>query len=288
MEDCPSNSQLKFDFLASFFSLGPAQQRTYWDANYTTYLLLNNEAAIATLQAKIPGFMKKEMAQEMEGNSYVTYELEPFQKVHLYSEYPGFEPNNSITYIYIVGAIALLILFIACFTYINLSTARSIERAREVGIRKVAGAQKKQIFWQFISESLVLSLIALIVSGIIMIMVLPYFNQLAERELQLSSLFNPVIGLLIVFVIGCISLLAGSYPAFILSGFQPVKVLKGAFKNTDKGLWLRKSLIVFQFVISIFLIVSTFIIQNQLHYIQNKSTTGSTFLCSHLIKKSWQ
>jgi len=150
IEDCPSNSQIKYSLLASFSSLGETQEESYWGANYITYLLLKNESDIPKLQAKIPAFMKREM--QLTGNNFFTFDLEPFTKIHLYSPYAGFEPNNSITYIYIVAAVALLMLMIACFTYINLSTARSMERAKEVGIRKVAGALKAQVFGQFIGE----------------------------------------------------------------------------------------------------------------------------------------
>lgn len=271
MKDYPSNSQMRFDFLASFSSLGVIQETTYWDANYTTYLLLKDEASISSLQTKIPAFMKKEMGNDVSGNDYVTYSLEPLKTVHLYSEYQGFEPNNSITYVYIVGAVALLMLLIACFTYINLSTARSIERAKEVGVRKVVGAFKKQIFWQFISESFILSFFALVLSLLSVALLLPLFNELTDKELRATSLYSPVIAGFALLVILSISLLAGSYPALTLSRFQPVKVLKGAFKNSTSGLTLRRSLIVFQFVISVFLIVSTFIIRNQLHYLQTKN-----------------
>ncbi|HYM94568.1 MAG TPA: ABC transporter permease [Chitinophagaceae bacterium] len=270
IEDCPSNSQIKYDFLASFSSLGVTQEDTYWDANYTTYFLLKDRSSIASLQAKIPGFMKKETASTMSGSDHITFYLELFKKIHLYSPYIGFEPNSSITYIYIIGIVALLILAIACFTYVNLSTARSMERAKEVGIRKVSGAYKKQIFWQFIGESVILSVISLLLSLGLAALLLPSFNHLADRQLSLSSIFSPfIIGLSLLIVL-CISFAAGSYPALILSGFQPVKVLKCAFKNTGSGLWLRKTLIIFQFAISAFLIVATFIIQNQLHYIQTK------------------
>ncbi|HWC53765.1 MAG TPA: ABC transporter permease, partial [Chitinophagaceae bacterium] len=271
IEDCPSNSQIKYDFLASFSSLGVTQEDTYWDANYTTYLLLKDKSSIASLQAKIPGFMKKEMATTMTGGDYINYKLEPFKSIHLHSPYAGFEPNSSITYIYIIGIVALLILAIACFTYVNLSTARSMERAKEVGIRKVSGAYKKQIFWQFIGESMILSVISLLLSFGLAALLLSSFNHLADRQLSLSSMFSPFIIGFSLLIILCISLAAGSYPALILSGFQPVKVLKGAFKNTGSGLWLRKTLIIFQFAISAFLIVATFIIQNQLHYIQTKN-----------------
>ena len=147
---------------------------------------------------------------------------------------------------------------IACFTYINLSTARSIERAKEVGIRKVAGALKTQVFGQFISESIILSLIALLLSIGLTYLLLPAFSKLADRKLNVDILFSPYALSFSLVVVTCVSLLAGSYPALILSRYQPVKVLKGAFKNTASGLWLRKSLIVFQFVISAFLIVSVF------------------------------
>lgn len=270
IDDCPANSQIKYDFLASFSSLGANQEDTYFNANYTTYLLLKNKEAIAGLQAKIPGFMKKEMASVATGSDYITFELEPYQKVHLYSPYDGFEPNNSITYIYIIGAVAFLILLIAGFTYINLSTARSMERAKEVGIRKVTGAHNKQIFFQFIGESVILSIISLLLSFILVILLLPSFNNLADKQISMAVLWSPFTLLFSLSVILCISLFAGSYPALVLAALKPVKVLKGVFKNTGSALWLRKSLIVFQFVISSFLLISTFIIQKQLYYIQHK------------------
>ncbi len=267
IEDCPSNSQIKYSCLASFSTLGETQEESYWGANYITYLLLKNESDIPKLQAKIPGFMKKEM--KLTGNNYLTYNLEPLPTIHLHSPYSGFEPNNSITYIYIISAVALLMLLIACFTYINLSTARSIERAKEVGIRKVAGALNGQVFGQFIGESVILSCISLFLSIALTILLLPAFSKLAERNFTAAAVFSPVTLWFSLLVLISISLLAGSYPAVVLSRYQPVKVLKGSFKNTSSGLWLRKSLIVFQFVISAFLIVSAFIITNQLHFIQN-------------------
>jgi putative ABC transport system permease protein len=269
MQDCLSNSQIKFDFLASFSSLGITSdhEKNYYDANYTTYLLLKDKNSITSLQAKLPAFMKREMTGQ---GATVNFYLEPFTKIHLYSEYRGFEPNNSITYLYILAAVALLILIIACSSYINLSTARAIERAKEVGVRKVIGADKKQLFWQFISESAIICLMAVILSVVIAIFVMPWFNQLTEKNLQLHALFSLPFILFSLFIVACVSFLAGSYPALILAGFQPVKVFKGSFKNTSSGQWLRKSLIVFQFAISVFLIVSTFIMQKQLYYIQHK------------------
>lgn len=268
-EDCPSNSQIRYDFLASFSSLGPAQEESYFEANYTTYLLFRDASSIDGLQQKIGPFMKGEMDTQEPG-AYINYIFEPFCRVHLYSEYDAMVPNSNIRYIYIIAGIALLVLIIACFTYINLSTARSIERAREVGIRKVAGAMRYQLFAQFISESFLITMIAGIISLGLVALVLSSFNELVGKQLHFSDLGRPGILLVMAGIVILISLFAGSYPALILSDFQPIKVLKGAFKNSSSGTWLRHSLIVFQFVISVFLIASTIIIGSQMRYIQNK------------------
>lgn len=177
-KDYPENSQIKFDFLASFTSLDMSEEQTYWDANYTTYLLLKNPASANTLEQKINAFMKKEMAGQ---GASIQYYLEPFMRVHLYSAYGGFEPNNNIKYIYILEGVALLLLIIACFTYINLNIARSVERAKEVGVRKVIGAGKRQLFWQFIGESTMLCLIAVVLSFIAAYLLLPFFNGLTSK-----------------------------------------------------------------------------------------------------------
>lgn len=266
-EDCPSNSQLKFDFLASFSSLGAAQEITYFNANYITYLLLKDKSSFASLQKKIGPFMKKEITDP--GTS-IYYHLEPYTSVHLHSPYDGFEANSNISYIYITGGIALLILIIACFTYINLSTARSMERAKEVGIRKVSGAFRGQVFWQFIGESGLITFIALVFSFVLAALLLPAFNNLAERQLPFKQLFQPAVLGSALLILIAISFLAGSYPALILSKFQPVKVLKGSFKSSGSGNFLRKSLTVFQFAISAFLVIATFVMQRQLNYIQTK------------------
>jgi len=268
MQDCPTNSQIQCDFVASFSSLGitPDYEDTYWDANYTTYLLLKNKDAIHSLQAKLPAFMKKEMQGQ---GATVNFYLEPFSSIHLHSDYDSFVPNNNIAYIYILAAVALLILIIACFTYINLSTARSLERAKEVGIRKVIGAGKGQLFIQFLGESAIVCFAAVVFSLIIASLLLPAFNELTNEQLQVSALFSILFISFSFLVALIVSVLAGIYPALILTGFQPVKVLKGSFKNTTSGQTLRKSLIVFQFAISVFLIVCTFIVQQQLYFIQH-------------------
>jgi putative ABC transport system permease protein len=267
-EDCPQNSQVKYNVLASFQNMKNAREDTYWNANYTTYLLLKQPGGLAALQDKINRFMVQE-TKEMQ-NVTIRYELEPFLDIHLHSPYPGIEANSNIKYIYITAGIAILMLIIASSTYINLSTVRSMERAKEVGIRKVAGATKQQVFWQFIAESFLLSCLALIASIGLTMLTLPSFNYLAGIQISLLEALNPATILAGILIIVTITLLAGIYPAMVLANFLPVRILKGAYKNTRSGMTLRKGLTTFQFTISAFLICATVIMYQQLNYIQNK------------------
>ncbi len=268
MRNYPKNSQLQFDFLASFSSLGQNQERTYFNANYTTYLLLRDEFAFDPLVEKLDPFMEKEMAGT---GASIRFSLEPFREVHLHSPYHDFVPNTSLSYLYLLGGVALLIIVIVCSTYINLSTAKSIERAKEVGIRKVSGAARAQLFWQFIGEAFVVCCLSVLVSFCAASLLLPYFNTFVDRAFQLTDLFTPAFLLTTFFITVAISLAAGGYPAMILSGMQPARILKGVFKNTSSARTLQQSLVVFQFAITVFLIVCTIIIRNQLSYIQNKN-----------------
>jgi putative ABC transport system permease protein len=272
--DCPSNSQIKFDFLASFSSLRGDRydEETWWDASYYTYLLLKTPGAAKSLQAKIPAYMKSQDKENAISNgNYLTFHVEPLKDVHLYSTVEGgFEPAGDYHYVYIFSFITLLILAIACFNYINITTARAAERAKEVGVRKVMGALRKELIKQFMSESILNVLLALLISLLLVKLFLPTFNLLAAKQLSLASVFQPVVTITLLTILLAISLLGGVYPALVLSGFNPVKVLKGNFKTSTSGIWLRKSLIVVQFIISVGLIVSTIIIQSQLSFIQNK------------------
>ena len=266
--DCPSNSQIKFDFLGSFISYNMKHEMsTYWNANYTTFLLLRDPGSVSHLENQVNEFMKKEMAGQ---GASIKYSLEAFKTIHLYSDYRGFEPNSSIKYIYILEGVSALLLIIASFTYINLNTARSIERAKEVGVRKVIGAGRNQLFWQFLGESFIVCVIAVGISFLTALLILPYFNRLTGREFTPGDLYSlPVIsGMFILSVV--VSLLAGSYPAILLTKIIPVEVLKGSFKNSSRGQTTREFLVVFQFVLSISLIASTVIMQKQLQYIQNR------------------
>jgi putative ABC transport system permease protein len=188
----------------------------------------------------------------------------------LYSSLSGLEPNGNITYIYTLIAVALLILCIACVNYTNLATAQSVTRTSEIGIRKVLGSAKWQLFLQFIGESLLLNFIAFILAVVLAIFVLPLFDALVERPLDPVLLLDPVAIGSMIFLFALISFASGAYPSFILSNTKLTKVLKSGFSFSAKGGSLRKSLIVFQFIVSVFLIISTTIIFQQLSYIQHK------------------
>lgn len=273
-EDCPANSHIKFDFLASFSSLDARISKTerWWNANYYTYLVLKDPGAITSLASRIPAYMRTQDKENgIAGNNYLTYHLEPLDKVHLYSQVEGgFEPAGDYRYVYIFSIVALLILVIACANYMNLVTARASERAREIGVRKVMGAERKQLFGQFLGESGFTVFIALLLGLGLVRLMLPAFNALTAKELEFMTLLKPPVVLIVPGILLVVGLLGGSYPALILSGFIPVKVLKGDFKTSTAGVWLRKSLIVVQFVISVGLIICTIIINYQLQFIQNR------------------
>ncbi len=273
VQDAPSNSQMNFDFIASFTSLDASKTEEWWTANDVTYLLLNRAEEIAPLQKQVIGYMNKaEIRQEaqVKGSDYLTYHLEPLKKVHLYSSLSGFEPNGNITYIYILAAIALLILTIACANYTNLATAQSAGRGGEIGIRKVLGAGQMQLFTQHLGEAALLSFIASILALLLSIALLPLFNQLAGKTFTSAVFFHPTVLLSLVILAILTSVFAGFYPAFVLSNAKLAGILKSGFSFSSSGSGLRKSLIVLQFMISVFLIISTIIIMQQLSYIQHK------------------
>ncbi|HSZ87090.1 MAG TPA: FtsX-like permease family protein, partial [Puia sp.] len=270
-KDAPINSQIKFNFIASYASLPDANTPNWNIEIYTTYFLLHDSKDIPALENKIAVYMRIQKDVGLTGNDYVMYHLEPLTSVHLYSSLSGLEPNGNITYIYILVAIALLILCIACVNYTNFATAQSVTRTSEIGIRKVLGSAKWQLFLQFIGESLLLNFIAFIFAVALAIFTLPFFDQLVERPLSASFLLNPIAIVLMLLFFTMISFASGAYPSFILSNIKLIKVLRSGFSFSAKGGGLRKSLIVFQFIISVFLIISTTIIFQQLSYIQNKN-----------------
>ncbi len=273
-EDVPQNSQIKFDFVTPFLNLGNGvQNETWWTANWITYLLLNDAKNIHQLQQQVNDYMQSAAVRTdagLEGNDYLKYQIEPLTKVHLYSSQAGFEPNGSITYIYIFATIALLILMIACANYTNLATAQSSARSGEIGMRKVMGASRKQVFFQFISESFVITFIAATIALGLSILLIPYFNKILGRQFSADVLLQPLPILALLIFSLLVSFFAGLYPALVLSGTQIIGVLKKGFTFTGGKNLLRKTLIVLQFGISAFLIIYTLIIMQQMHFMQTK------------------
>jgi putative ABC transport system permease protein len=268
--DPPSNSQIQFDFVATFSSLVYARDEHWMEANYITYLLLNGKDQITSLQNQVDRYMADVSRNELkvQGNKYLRFTLEPLTFVHLHSTLSGFEPNGNIMYVYILVAIAVLILCIACVNYVNLASAQSAARTAEIGMRKILGAEKKQILSQFIGESFLITSIALVFAIGISMLLMPFFNNLSGKNFQITELFSPIILALLLVLWIVISLTAGFYPALLLSNVKLIKILKSGFAFSS-GRSVRKPLIVFQFIVSIFLVISTIIILQQLYYIRN-------------------
>jgi putative ABC transport system permease protein len=274
-EDVPQNSQIKFDFVTQFYNLNTRlKEEKWWEANWITYLLVRDKKDMSQLQQQIVAYMKtNEVRTEarLEGSNYLTFHLEPLKTVHLRSSLAGFEPNGNMTYIYMFAVIALLILIIASANYTNLATAQSTGRGNEIGMRKVLGASKKQVFFQFIGESTIITFLSAALALALGVFLIPYFNNITGKQFTSEVLLQPVpIISLAVFGI-LVSFLAGFYPAMILSGTKVLSVLKKGFRITGGNGTLRKSLIVIQFSISVFLIIYTAIILQQMNFMQTKN-----------------
>ncbi len=282
-QDLPKNTHFQFDFLVTTRGFLPDEPANHISFAANTYLLLKPNSDPAAVQAKIPALVEKYAAGEVQrnfgvsfrdylkaGNGYF-YFLQPLRTIHLDSHLESeLQPNGSRTLVYIFSVIAVFVLLIACINFMNLATARSSERAREVGIRKSLGSTKGQLAIQFLTESVLLSFLSFLLSIVAVIALVPSFNNLSGKQLSGWFLFRwDTFPLLIVLVL-VIGLLAGSYPAGVLSSFEPIKVLKGKFSSTRQGHFLRNGLVVFQFAISIILIISTLVVFTQLRYIQSK------------------
>lgn len=270
--DPPRNSQIRFSMVSSFTSLRASQHEEWFTANYITYLLLDDAAHLSTLRDKVSQFMQKVTRDELgaAGDDHLSYQLEPFHRVHLYSSLDGFEPNGSITTVTILGVIGALILLIACINYANLATARAATRRTEIGIRKVLGSKSGMIFMQFIGESAAVTILAVVLAAALALALMHALNSITGKAFGYSYLLTPQVLVFILSLILLVSLISGIYPALLLSHTAPRKILKSGIKISTSGVSFRKSLIVFQFVISIFLIVTATIIVRQVRYIQNR------------------
>ena len=273
IEDVPSMSHFTFDILTSIYSQeGIDDETVQWNnPNYTTFVLLKPGADIHALQSKVNDWVNPPQEKKTSDNS-LTLVLEPLSQVHFNTHVFNFQGNLSITdskYLYIFGAIAFLILIIACINYINLSTARASTRAKEVGIRKTSGANFEQIVIQVLTESFCVLLPAIIISLVATNFLLPLLNELAGKSMSGLNWRSPEPFLFLIGGWILMSLLAGFYPALVLSKFKPIAVLKGKIGSASGGT-LRKGLVIVQFAISVVLIVASFVVFSQLHYMQSK------------------
>lgn len=280
----PQNTHFHFDILISMEGLDEAKRLVWYSNNFQTYILLRPGADAKQLESKFTDLVIKhampQLAEVLGGDftlekfiaagNKMEYTLQPLSDIHLKSSLQGeFEPGFDMAYVYLFVAVALFILLIACINFMNLSTARSANRAKEVGIRKVMGSFRSHLMRQFLTESILLTFASILLALGIAYLLLPFFNQLSLRALSIP--FNqPMLYVVMIAAALGVGLLAGIYPSFFLSAFKPVNVLKGNVSLGMKSGFIRSALVVFQFTISISLVIGTLAVNRQLNYIQNK------------------
>jgi len=283
-EEIPDNSHFHYDIVLSMESHADSKNQIWLSMNYPTYIRLQEGTDYKILEAKFEELIEKYALPQMsafmgtsvkklteKGEILAEYFLQPLRSIHLHSDLLGeLEPTSDVKYVYIFLAIALFIIIIAAINFMNLSTARSAGRAKEVGIRKVLGSFRKQLIGQFLTESMVLSIASMIVALVLVRLTLSFFNRLSGIALGMEDLGQSSMIFIVLAITIITGFLAGGYPAFFISAFRPVNVLKGRMKTGVKAGWFRSGLVVFQFTASIILIIGTFIVYNQLHFIQNK------------------
>jgi len=281
IRNIPSQSHFNFDIFVATSENPYSRDDNWLSENWNTYILVKKNANFNKLNTEINAMMDRYVGPELQGvvnmsldqfkksGGYVRASLSPLTSIHLHSNKTGeLGGNGNIQFVYIFSAIALFILLIACVNFMNLSTARSFNRAKEVGVRKVLGSLRKNLILQFLAESVLISFIALIFAVVIAYLLLPYFNQLSGKTIKVDTIFQPGMIFSLVILMLIVGFLAGSYPAFFLSSFQPIAVLKGKLVAGFKRSWLRNALVVVQFVITIVLIIGTMVVFNQLNYIR--------------------
>lgn len=283
VEDAPENSHFHYDMIASLVTLANSRSEEWISHNHYTYILVRDGTNPEVIEQKMELFVEKfvgpqlkqiigiSIAQFEEMGNFFGYKLQALKDIHLKSNIQEeLEPNGNLAYVKIFSIIALCILIIAIINFVNLATAKSSSRAKEVGIKKTLGATRKSLIYQFIGESLFLTIIAGIISTGLVSILHPNFNQLTGKEIPLYFFNDPMWIMLIVALIIFVGILAGVYPAFVLAAFKPIKVLKGNLSGGAKSGWIRSILVVVQFFISIAIIIGTLVINEQLAYMQNK------------------
>lgn len=284
VEDVPRNTHLHYDFLSSLATYADSRSTIWVSNNYYTYVLLRPGSSPKAFEAKLVELVKKYVGPQIQaaigispekfiasGGQY-SYFIQPLTDIHLKSHLDvEVEPNGDMAYVYIFSIIALGILLVACFNFVNLSTARSANRAREVGVRKTLGSSRPQLVRQFLAEAFLMSTLAVILALVSVQLFLPAFNNLTGKDVAIPYFKNiATIPLLVGFVV-IVGFLAGIYPAFYLASFNPVTVLKTEIPGSRRKSHLRNGLVVFQFAVSIFLIIGTLVVKKQLDYIQDKN-----------------
>lgn len=274
ISDTPPNTHFQFDFLVSFSTLnhyyGTQWPGWYWNPCWT-YLLLRDANDKDVLTAQMPTFIKKYFPEEIIND--VTLNLFPLTEIHLQSHHDyEIQPNGSITTLYIFGCVAFFVVLIAAINFINLSTARAIKRAKEVGMRKTLGSYKGQLVTQFLFESVAVCFLSAILAIAIVLIVLPFFNVFAEKNIAVATLLDPFFLAVLILLPLVVGLFSGLYPAFILSSFQPITALKSGSGGAEKGAVFRKVLVVVQFSLSIILLVGTGVSMDQLMMLRKNDT----------------
>ncbi|MDF9800162.1 putative ABC transport system permease protein [Catalinimonas alkaloidigena] len=284
LEEVPDQSHFHFSMLRSMSTLDYSRSEGWFNNSFMTYLLVHEGASAQALEDKLAGLVEKYVGPEIQqfmgvsldefkkqGNKY-GYFLQPLLDIHLHSNLSDeVEPNGDITYVYIFAAIAFFIILLACINFMNLATARSANRAKEVGVRKTLGSMRSNLVRQFLTESVLLSLIATVLALVAAILLLQPFNNLSGKEISTALFAEPWFMLSLLALMLLVGIVAGSYPAFYLSSFRPVEVLKGKLKAGMKSSGIRNVLVVFQFFISITLIICTLLVYQQLEYTSSKN-----------------
>jgi putative ABC transport system permease protein len=270
IQDVPTNSHFRFDAVAARNNL-PKQLGSWGNFGVYTYLLFPEKFDVKAFETKMKGMYDAYMKTIFEPLKIsITYHLEPITKIHLYSTNSGEpEPTGSITYVYIFSIVAIFLVLIAAMNYMNLATARSTRRAREVGLRKVVGSRRSPLVFQFLSESMVFTLISTLISIILILILIPKFNLLAGKSFDLHIIYSPVVIISLIAIIIIVGVFGGSYPAFFLSRFSPVTVMKGEITQGSAGSLFRKILVVIQFTVSVIMIICTLVVFRQLKFLKS-------------------
>jgi putative ABC transport system permease protein len=272
IEDVPSTSHLRFNALISASSLGKDFSNSWGNFGFYTYILLNKNTDPKAFEKKlIPMYDKYMAAIFSQYNVKINYVVQPIVDIHLRSDLNN-EPEElgSMSYIYTFSAVALFMILIACINYMNLTTARSARRAKEIGIRKVSGSLQRHLIAQFLTESTVITLTALFLSLLFIAILLPVFNDISGKTFTFGTIFQPITLVSIITIVVVVGLVGGSYPAFYLAKFNPLVVLKGNLAKASSNAPLRQTLVILQFTISMVMLISTWVVYDQLNFMKNK------------------